>query len=185
MLDGMAAWSPDGKRIAVYEMGNAESPQVIWTAEGRYRTLDHETDERVLLTVARDGSDLQTLIEEQGVLFLPRKTPVEASVDLAVCKEGVVVSEPVANPGLVADCEALLQSRDMLSNTLNLKWNAETPLDGVGRGHAWRGTVAGARTGIGTDERRAAAGIGATERVAAAWRFGAWAAKRVDTLASD
>ena len=128
VLDGVAAWSPDGKRIAVYERGNAESPQVIWTAEGRYRTLENDEGERVLLTVARDGSDLQTLIEEQGVLFLPRKTPVEASVDLAVCKEGVVVSEPVANPGLVADCEALLQSRDMLSNTLNLKWNAETPL---------------------------------------------------------
>ena len=128
VLDGVAAWSPDGLRIAVYEMGNAESPQVIWTAEGRYRTLENDEGERVLLTVARDGSDLQTLIEEQGVLFLPRKTPVEASVDLAVCKEGVVVSEPVANPGLVADCEALLQSRDMLSNTLNLKWNAETPL---------------------------------------------------------
>ncbi len=128
VLDGVAAWSPDGKRIAVYERGNAESPQVIWTAEGHFRTLENDEGERVLLTVARDGSDLQTLIEEQGVLFLPRKTPVEASVDLAVCKEGVVVSEPVANPGLVADCEALLQSRDMLSNTLNLKWNAETPL---------------------------------------------------------
>ena len=128
VLDGVAAWSPDGKRIAVYERGNAESPQVVWTAEGRYRTLENDEGESVLLTVARDGSDLQTLIEEQGVLFLPRKTPVEASVDLAVCKEGVVVSEPVANPGLVADCEALLQSRDMLSNTLNLKWNAETPL---------------------------------------------------------
>ena len=128
VLDGVAAWSPDGERIAVYEMGNAESPQVVWTAEGHYRTLHNETGERVLLTVARDGSDLQTLIEEQGVLFLPRKAQAEASVDLEACKDGVVVSEPAANPGLVGDCEALLLSRDMLSNSLELKWNGETPL---------------------------------------------------------
>ena len=128
VLDGVAAWSPDGERIAVYEMGNAESPQVVWTAEGRYRTLHNETDERVLLTVARDGSDLQTLIEEKGILWLSRETPVEASVDLAVCKEGVVVSEPAAHSGLVGDCEALLLSRDRLSDTLKLRWNAETPL---------------------------------------------------------
>ena len=129
VLDGMAAWSPDGKRIAVYEMGNAESPQVIWTAEGHFRTLEHKPGERVLLTVARDGSDLQTLIEGgPDSYFLPVVSPAEASVDLGVCTGGTVVSEPAANPGLVADCEALLQSRDMLSNTLNLKWNAETPL---------------------------------------------------------
>ena len=128
VLDGMAAWSPDGKRIAVYERGNAESPQVVWTAGGHFRTLENDEGERVLLTVARDGSDLQTLLEEKGVLFLPRKAQAETSVDLAVCKEGVVVAEPAANPVLVADCEALLLSRDKLSNTLKLRWNGETPL---------------------------------------------------------
>ena len=129
VLDGMAAWSPDGARIAVYEMGNAESPQVIWTAEGRYRTLENDEGERVLLTVARDGSDLQTLIEgRQGSNMRLLNAPMETSVDQGVCTGDTVVSEPGANPGLVADCEALLQSRDMLSNTLNLKWNAETPL---------------------------------------------------------
>ena len=137
VLDGMAAWSPDGKRIAVYERGNAESPQVVWTAEGRYRTLENDEGESVLLTVARDGSDLQTLIEEKGVLWLSRETPVEASVDLAVCKEGVVVSEPAAHSGLVGDCEALLLSRDKLSDTLKHRWNGETPLT------EWEGVTLG------------------------------------------
>ena len=137
VLDGVAAWSPDGKRIAVYERGNAESPQVVWTAEGRYRTLENDEGESVLLTVARDGSDLQTLIEEKGILWLSRETPVEASVDLAVCKEGVVVSEPAAHSGLVGDCEALLLSRDKLSDTLKHRWNGETPLT------EWEGVTLG------------------------------------------
>ena len=128
VLDGLAAWSPDGERIAVYERGNAESPLVIWTAEGRYRTLENDEGERVLLTVARDGSDLQMLVEEIGILWLSRRKPAQASVDLGVCSAGAVVSGPTAHSGLVGDCEALLQSRDRLSDTLKLRWNAETPL---------------------------------------------------------
>ena len=128
VLEGVAAWSPDGSRIAVFEMGNAESPQVVWTAAGRYRTLEHVVGESVLLTVARDGSDLQTLLEGGGGFFHSSVQPAQVSVDLTACREGTVVTEPLANPGLVGDCEALLLSRDRLSDTLKLRWNAETPL---------------------------------------------------------
>ena len=128
VLEGVAAWSPDGSRIAVFEMGNAESPQVVWTAAGRYRTLEHVVGESVLLTVARDGSDLQTLLEGGGGFFHSSVQPAQVSVDPTACREGTVVTEPLANPGLVADCEALLLSSVALFRDSNLNWNGETPL---------------------------------------------------------
>ena len=41
---------------------------------------------------------------------------------------------PANNPGLVADCEALLAARDTLAGTGTLNWSASTPIanwDGV------------------------------------------------------
>ena len=128
VLEGVAAWSPDGSRIAVFEMGNAESPQVVWTAAGRYRTLEYVPGESVLLTVARNGSDLQTLLEGIRSYLYPMEPPAQVSIDLTACREGTVVTEPLANPGLVADCEALLLSSVALFRDSNLKWNGETPL---------------------------------------------------------
>ena len=58
----------------------------------------------------------------------------------------------------------------MLSNTLNLKWNAETPLA------EWEGVALGAVAGHELKlegERCAAAGVGATEL--RHWKSGAWA----------
>ena len=130
VLDGVAAWSPDGRRIAVFEIGNAESPLVIWTAAGRYLTLEHKTDQRVLLTVARDGSEFQTLKEatRMGLSFMFDEPPEESSADPTVCTGGTVLPEPATNSGLVADCEVLLLSRDLLSSRSHPNWGGETPL---------------------------------------------------------
>ena len=43
----------------------------------------------------------------------------------AQCSNGIAVHNPQGNPGLVADCAALLQSRDMLAGTTALDWSAD------------------------------------------------------------
>ena len=57
-----------------------------------------------------------------------------ASAQSPGCATGSAVANPANNPGLVADCEALLSSRDTLAGTGTLDWSASTPIanwDGV------------------------------------------------------
>ena len=57
-----------------------------------------------------------------------------ASAQSSGCGNGVAVANPANNPGLVADCEALLSARDTLAGTGTLDWSASTPItnwDGV------------------------------------------------------
>ena len=49
------------------------------------------------------------------------------------CETGKAVAVPADNPGLVADCEALLAARDTLRGRASLNWNANTPMK------QWRG----------------------------------------------
>ena len=51
------------------------------------------------------------------------------------CANGVAVAEPEANPGLVADCVALLASRDALRGEASLDWGADLA---IGR---WEGVA--------------------------------------------
>ena len=44
------------------------------------------------------------------------------------CSSRTAVEKPKANPGLVADCEALLAARDMLKGDGNLNWSAEVAI---------------------------------------------------------
>lgn len=47
-----------------------------------------------------------------------------------VCENGVVITNPERKPDLVADCEALLASRDALQARVKLAgWDANTPLE--------------------------------------------------------
>ena len=41
------------------------------------------------------------------------------------CGAGVAVSDPANNPGLVADCDALLAARDTLAGSATLNWSAD------------------------------------------------------------
>ena len=57
-----------------------------------------------------------------------------ASAQSPGCATGSAVTDAANNPGLVADCEALLASRDTLAGTGTLDWSASTPIanwDGV------------------------------------------------------
>ena len=49
-------------------------------------------------------------------------TPEVALPPEQACANGVAVAEPEANPGLVADCEALLRAKDALRGEASLDW---------------------------------------------------------------
>ena len=49
-------------------------------------------------------------------------TPEAASTPEQACANGVAVADPEANPGLVADCEALLRAKDALRGEASLDW---------------------------------------------------------------
>ena len=44
------------------------------------------------------------------------------------CGNGVAVSNPAENPGLVADCIALLTAAPALAGSAHLNWDADTPI---------------------------------------------------------
>ena len=117
------AWSPDGRRITLYN-----------AAHDRY-------DEVVLTSVAPNGSDERVLVRElagrlladpAGSLLLPG--PV---AEPAVCGAGVVVPAPAQHPGLVADCAVLVTLRPVLLGRAATNWTANTPLA------EWHGVVVG------------------------------------------
>ena len=120
-----AAWSPDGARLALLGLH-------VDALERR---------QPMLLTMAPDGSDRRLLM--RGV---PQATgggaPV-GPVGAAACRAGIVVPDPERQPGLVADCEALLALRDALvlrdwrGNERELDWreDLDRPL------RAWEGVT--------------------------------------------
>ena len=114
-LAPLAAWSPDGSKIAIY-----------------YPEGD-------LFTVTRDGSDQRNLgrATKNGNFILHRPPPTPPPVDIGACSNGVVVPQPEANSGLVRDCEVLLDMRNTLvgHGPIVINWNEETPLS------EWAGIV--------------------------------------------
>ena len=111
----LAAWSPDGSKIAIYY------------------------PEGSLFTLTRDGADQHFIgaSNEQGGFNVHRPPPTPPPVDIGACSAGVVVPQPEANPGLVQDCEVLLGMRNTLvrHGPLIINWNEETPLS------EWAGVV--------------------------------------------
>ncbi len=127
-----AAWSPDGSRIAVIRLEdpNPNRPQSV-----------------TLYTMAPDGSEVRSLVrydltapDSRGYLrfleggFTPRGLYVRSTrqtvgtVDVTGCLAGVAVPDPGANPGLVADCEALLVVQATLAGPGKLGWTTDRPL---------------------------------------------------------
>ena len=106
-----AAWAPDGSRIAVRAAGNP-------TPNG----------EVVLYTMAPDGSDVRVLVRGGLAMVAEHSGYQDAEVGKAACREGYVVPNPEANPGLVADCESLMGLRDTLAGPTLLNWGAGTPV---------------------------------------------------------
>ena len=141
---GIASWSPDGSRIAI----NARSAilgVVPRSAAYNYFDVLPPVPEVVLYTVRRDGSDARVLVKQdgRGNLLAANGRPLDNGqpvttiyfdnsgrllplpYDIAQCSNGVVVSNPYGNPGLVRDCKALLQIRDLLGAIFPLNWSTD------------------------------------------------------------
>ena len=132
----VAAWAPDGSRIALVSKGAS------------YLNYGHAL---VLYSMKLDGTSLRLLAEwgAEGELDIPnpqrqaafRQSPPPRSaailVDVAGCAAGTAVPEPATNPGLVDDCKTLLKLRDALGGTLKLNWSGDRPLA------EWTGVVVG------------------------------------------
>ena len=67
----------------------------------------------------------------------PAPVPTPEPPPEVACANGVAVAEPEANPGLVADCVALLASRDALRGEASLDWGGDLA---IGR---WEGVAVG------------------------------------------
>ncbi len=67
----------------------------------------------------------------------PSPAPTPEPPPEQACANGVAVEEPEARPGLVADCVALLASRDALRGEASLDWGADLA---IGR---WEGVAVG------------------------------------------
>ena len=84
-----------------------------------------------------NGSNVEDLVTRADGLSDPTGLALavassETPVPTGPCASGGAV--PTNNPGLVSDCEALLDARDPLTGTATLNWSASTPIaswDGV------------------------------------------------------
>ncbi len=114
----VAAWSPDGSRIAVLTRLTSTSKEIV-------------SNSPVLYTMAWDGSDIQVLVRETDKGLVAENSDWrDVSGDIAACAD--LYGD---NPGLAADCRALLRSLYDLAGDTILNWSAEVPIE------RWQGVV--------------------------------------------
>ena len=118
-----AGFSPDGSRLIV----------------ARFTGQDQDA---VLYTTALDGSEERILARYVRGDFVPEnsdwRTDKSVERDVDACWDGTVVRSPKRNPGLVRDCQTLLQMRDTLAGEgVLLRWGPNQSID------AWEGITIG------------------------------------------
>ena len=129
------AWAPDGTRLAIVAewVPNKES-----YAPFSVRPV-------VVLSMAPDGTDIRVLAQGDpwpvdDYVPLPEMDALgprlaAAVGDSASCATGGAIREPAANPGLVQDCEALLEFQRTLRGGESLNWSVAYPI------HLWDGVA--------------------------------------------
>ncbi len=110
----VAAWSPDGSRIAV---------QTRICKGGYLSDCNPDFLQDVLYTIARDGTDRQVLVRGSATEMILGADWYDVSADVAACAE-----LHAGNPGLVADCRTLLTIRNALAGDSFLNWSADVPI---------------------------------------------------------
>ena len=125
----VAATDPDDDPLTYTVSGDDAASFAIDASTGQLTTattLSHETRASYSVTVtATDPSGATAEIEVAITV---------TEVVVFDCTSGNAVADASGNPGLVADCEALLKSRDMLSGDASLNWSEDTAItewDGV------------------------------------------------------
>ena len=125
----VAATDPDDDALTYTLGGDDAASFAIDASTGQLTTataLDHETKASYSVTVI--ATDPAGATAEIGVAI------TVTEVVVFDCASGNAVADAAGNPGLVADCEALLKSRDMLSGDASLNWSEDTAIakwDGV------------------------------------------------------
>ena len=128
-----AAWSPDGSQIALV---GPSLVAIVPADGGPIRGLA----ESVGITVNVEGQPTRDLVVLSGSDFdwQPLNASVlDTPVDATACGAGVAVADPDANPGLVADCAALLEVQQALAGGGALDWSVDRPMA------AWDGLTLG------------------------------------------
>ena len=101
----LAAWSPNGSRIAT-------------------------VNDLLVQTMAPDGSDLRVLVlPALGGLIAAESGYDDLESSQAACAAGHVVDAPAESPGLVRDCGVLIGLRDALFGGRLVNWGPGTPID--------------------------------------------------------
>lgn len=124
--DLIAAWSPNGSRVAVGKLRlSSQSPN----------------DGIALFTMLPDGSDIRLLLlhNSEGDLRLWGERPTVRHVQTDGCIDGRAVPDPSDNSGLVRDCETLLSVRDGLQASPPLDWSDDRPISD------WEGVAVGGK----------------------------------------
>ena len=120
--------SPNGLALDV------DGGKIYWTdvdADNIQRAdLDGANVEDLLTSV--DG-----LVDPSGIALGALSDDGEPVPPSSLCASGGAVPDAANNPGLVADCEALLEARDPLAGTAALNWSASTPIS------SWTGVTLG------------------------------------------
>ena len=127
----VVAADPDGDTLAYTLGGDDAASFTIGATTGQLTTqtaLDHQTKPDYAVTVV--ATDPSGATAEIRVAI----TVTAVSFD---CSAGNAVADAADHPGLVADCEALLASRNRLTGDAMLDWSEDTPItewDGVSLG---------------------------------------------------
>lgn len=82
-------------------------------------------------------AETQKGLQSAGVTVRQKSSPSSTGK----CSNGIAVSNPTSNPGLVSDCEALLAARDTLRGNASLNWSADVPIED------WQGVRVGGYPG--------------------------------------
>lgn len=125
------AWSPDGRRIAIY---NAAYPRELTLAQ------DHipYADDVVLSIEGRDDRRDRWVVVRDRDGFVAEQAHFGSTAAIATresCRAGVVVPRPRQDRGLVSDCEALVELREALFGQTAVNWKSHIPL------RHWQGVV--------------------------------------------
>ncbi len=125
------AWSPDGARVAVL-MGQHEPMR---------------NGSIVLYTMARDGTDLRTLVRGGYSLVAENSGWQDDVKGVASCSAGYVVDDPENKPELVKDCETLIRLKNAMTGVGGFTWQPyhvepSGTVPQVEMGHSGRGYLA-------------------------------------------